>query len=233
MKKSIYAIAIAASLLLSGVKAAGQNLQLHYDFGRDCATSTFEMFRPDKGGSTYCFIDLNYSPRIHGAYIEASREFNFWQDSKVDWLSIHVEYNGGMTMADKANPVSFNNAVLGGLTYSFHNKDFSKTFSVTASYKAIFGNEQVHNFQITGVWNLNFFKNWLSFNGFIDVWREKNPLFSSTYTIVSQPQLWLNLDKIPGWEDAHLSIGTEVELSHNFYQKGFACCPTAGLKYTF
>ncbi|MDO4672577.1 MAG: DUF5020 family protein, partial [Porphyromonadaceae bacterium] len=51
--------------------AYSQNVQLHYDFGRhiydkDLAerprlTSTVEMFHPDKFGSTYFFIDMDYT----------------------------------------------------------------------------------------------------------------------------------------------------------------------------
>jgi hypothetical protein len=130
------------SLLASAVVFAGlsfsanaQNLQLHYDFGRNCATTTVEMFKPDKGGSTFFFVDMDYNPKVSGAYWEISRELNFWQDSKVGWLSAHLEYNGGLNTAAG----SFNNAFLVGATYSGHSKDWTKTWSVTASYKAIPG----------------------------------------------------------------------------------------------
>ena len=109
-------------------KVVAQNVQLHYDFGRNAATTTVEMFRPDGGGSTFFFVDMDYTPKVSGAYWEIAREFCFWQDSKVNWLSVHVEYNGGLnTVAG-----SFNNAILGGLTYSGHSKDWSKTWSLTS-----------------------------------------------------------------------------------------------------
>ena len=216
-------------------KVVAQNVQLHYDFGRNAATTTVEMFRPDGGGSTFFFVDMDYTPKVSGAYWEIAREFCFWQDSKVNWLSVHVEYNGGLnTVAG-----SFNNAILGGLTYSGHSKDWSKTWSLTASYKAIpgtiglNGERQVNNFQITGVWNLDFFDHWLSFNGFADFWREARPWQGTEYIFIAEPQLWVNLNKIKGWDKINLSLGTEVELSSNFVQKGFSIMPAIAAKWIF
>lgn len=223
------------ALSSAAVVSSAQNLQLHYDFSRKSVTSTIEMFKPDKGGSTFFFVDLDYSPKVSGAYWEIARELCFWQDSKAGWLSAHLEYNGGLsTMAG-----SFNNAFLVGATYSGHSKDWSKTWSVTASYKAIpgtvglNGQKQPHNFQITGVWNLDFFKHWLSFNGFVDFWREARPWQGTRFIFVSEPQLWVNLNQIKGWEKVRLSLGTEVELSYNFVDKGFFALPTIAAKWTF
>lgn len=230
----IYSV-LAMVLIIVPTRASAQNVQLHYDFGRNAATTTVEMFRPDSGGSTFFFVDMDYSPKVSGAYWEIAREFNFWQDSKVNWLSVHVEYNGGLnTVAG-----SFNNAILGGLTYSGHSKDWSKTWSITASYKvipgtiALNGEKQPHNFQITGVWNLDFFDHWLSFNGFADFWREARPWQGTKFIFITEPQLWVNLNKIEGWEKINLSVGTEIEMSCNFVQKGFKVMPTAALKWTF
>ena len=230
----IYSV-LAMVLIIVPTRASAQNVQLHYDFGRNAATTTVEMFRPDAGGSTFFFVDMDYSPKVSGAYWEIAREFNFWQDSKVNWLSVHVEYNGGLnTVAG-----SFNNSILAGLTYSGHSKDWSKTWSITASYKvipgtiALNGAKQPHNFQITGVWNLDFFDHWLSFNGFADFWREARPWQGTKFIFITEPQLWVNLNKIEGWEKINLSVGTEIEMSCNFVQKGFKVMPTAALKWTF
>ena len=223
-RKAILTILV---LMFVSLNAVGQNIQLHYDFERKCATSTLEMFRADKAGSTFFFVDLDFNPTMKSAYGEISREFCFWQNSKMNWLSLHVEYNGGLDGA-----FSFNNNWLGGLTYSGHSKDWSKTWSFSAMYKAIPGNSQVHNFQLTGVWNLDFFNHWLSFNGFADFWREVNG--ETEYTFITEPQLWVNLNKIKGMEDTGLSVGTEVELAVNFAgYKGFYARPTVAVKYTF
>ena len=222
-------------MLLSSMNVSGQNIQLHYDMGRSYLTSTVEMFKPDAGGSTFFFIDLNYDPRVTGAYFEISRELCFWQESTADWLSVHLEYNGGL---DTVNG-SYNNSWLGGLTYSGHSDDWSKTWSFSAMYKAIpgtvslLGKKSMHNFQITGVWNMDFFDHWLSFNGFVDFWKEARPWQGTDYIFITEPQLWVNLNKLEGWENINLSVGTEVELSANFVAKGFHAMPTAALKWTF
>lgn len=222
-------------LLLASVRSYGQNVQLHYDFGRKSATTTVEMFRPDTGGSTFFFVDFDYSPKVSGAYWEISRELCFWNKSKVNWLSVHLEYNGGLSTAVG----SFNNAWLAGLTYSGHNKDFSKTWSLSAMYKVIpgtsdaMGKSQIHNFQITGVWNLDFFNHWLSFNGFADFWREMMPFQGTEYIFIAEPQFWVNLWNIKGMEKCGLSFGSEVEMSCNFNGKGFGVMPSVGVKWTF
>lgn len=233
--KRLFISSAVVLLTMHSFDAAGQNLQLHYDFERQTVTSTVEMFRPDDAGSTYFFVDMDYTPKVSGAYFEISREFCFWQESKMNWLSAHIEFNGGLNTADG----SFNNAWLAGATYSGHSKDWSKTWSLSAMYKAIpgtldvAGKCQMHNFQITGVWNLDFFNHWLSFNGFFDLWREVRPWQGTEFIFVSEPQLWVNLRNIKGWEKINLSVGGELEISANFVAKGFHALPTLGAKWTF
>ena len=225
-------LGLAACVNMHQVKA--QNVQLLYDTGRNSITSTVEMFRPDSFGSTYFFVDIDYSPRAVGAYWEISRELCFWQDTDWSWLSAHVEYNGGLT-----NTMSFDNAWLAGATYSGHSADFTKTWSLSALYKAIpgtiglNGKKQVHNFQITGVWGINFAHGWCDFSGFFDFWRQAYPWQGTKYIFMSEPQFWVNLNKIKGMENVNLSVGGEVELSVNFARKGFAALPAVGAKWTF
>lgn len=193
------------------------------------------MFRPDSFGSTFFFVDLDYSTGVKGAYWEISRELCFWQQSKLNWLSVHVEYNGGMSKAAG----SFNNSWLAGATYSGHSKDFSKTWSLSVMYKYIphtvndKGASQVHNYQITGVWGVNFASGWCSFSGFIDFWREWRAWQGTSHILLLEPQLWVNLNKIKGCEKFNLSVGTELELSNNFMAKGFYFVPTLALKWSF
>ena len=248
--KSLMKKLLLVLLLVVGLQATAQNVQLHYDFGRsiyseldDSAeadgratlTTTVEMFRPDKFGSTFFFVDLDYDDGVSGAYWEIARELNFWQQSKMNWLSVHVEYDGGLNRAVG----SYNDAYLAGLTYSGHSKDFSKTWSLSVMYKHIphtinlDGNQANANFQITGVWGIAFAKGWGSFSGFVDFWRECRPWQNTTHILLAEPQLWLNLNKIKGWNDINLSIGTELELSNNFVGKGFYAIPTVAAKWTF
>ena len=229
--KKVYSIltALVMCCLFATEKANAQNLQVQYDLSRGYWTTTTEMFRPDSFGSTYFFVDLDLNPRMTGAYWEISREFNFWQDTDWSWLSVHAEFNGGLSGA-----FSFNNCWLAGATYSGHSADFSKTWSLTASYKAIPGTvglngaKQPHNFQITGVWGINFLDGWCTFSGFFDFWREVE------YIFISEPQFWVNLNSIKGWEKINLSLGGEVEFSVNFAgYKGFYARPAIGAKWTF
>ena len=235
MKKTARLMALIAAMMCLPVASMAQNLQVLYDTNRGCVTSTFEMFRPDAFGSTFCFVDMDYSPKAVGAYTEISRELCFWQDSEWNWLSVHAEFNGGLNTAVG----SFNNAWLLGLTYSGHTADFSKTWSVTASYKAIpgtiglKGQKQPHNFQLTGVWGISFLNGWCSFSGFADLWREARSWQGTNFIFISEPQLWVNLNNIEGWENINLSVGGEVELSNNFVAKGFNVMPALGAKWTF
>lgn len=236
MKYSKFFFALLSGLMVfMASDAVGQNLQLHYDFDRRSVTSTVEMFRADGSGSTFFFVDLDYSPKVTGAYWEIARELCFWKESKVSWLSVHVEYNGGLN----TQAGSFNNAFLGGLTYSGHSEDWSKTWSLSAMYKLIpgtvtaAGDKQDHNFQITGVWNLDFFDHWISFNGFADYWREARAWQGTKFIFLAEPQLWVNLNKVRGWDKVNLSFGTEVELSNNFVRKGFCVMPTLAAKWNF
>ena len=70
MKKIISALFLC--MLFSAVpELQAQNIQLHYDFGRSLydkdlkgrplLTSTVEKFHPDNWGSTYFFIDMDYT----------------------------------------------------------------------------------------------------------------------------------------------------------------------------
>ena len=233
MKRNAIVLLFVALVANFASKVEAQNLQVLNDTERGCVTTTLEMFRPDAFGSTFYFVDMDYSPKAVGAYVEIAREFCFWQDSEWDWLSVHAEFNGGL-----AGAYSFNNAWLAGLTYSGHSDDFSKTWSLSAMYKAMPGTmildgllpkEQPHGFQLTGVWGINFANGWCSFSGFADFWRE-----GKTNIFLSEPQLWVNLNKINGWEDIPLSVGGEIELSNNFGgSDGFSVCPAFGAKWTF
>ena len=233
MKKILALLLLVLPCSLMEVKA--QNIQVMYDTGRGCVTSTVEMFRPDAYGSTYFFVDMDCDPKMIGAYWEISRELCFWQDTPLAWLSAHVEYNGGLNTTSG----SFNNAWLAGVTYSGHSKDFSKTWSLSALYKAIpgtvglSGKRQVSNFQITGVWGIEFAKGWCSFSGFFDFWKEARIWQGTEYIFITEPQFWVNLNKIKGWEKIGLSVGGELELSANFVDKGFHALPAIGAKWTF
>jgi hypothetical protein len=224
--------------------ATAQNIQMHYDFGRSLYdefserplwTSTVEDFIADKWGSTYFFIDMDYNNAgVNSAYWEISRELKFWKAP----VSFHVEYNGGNFKGGKNsdggnNFYSVNNAYLLGGTYTFNDKTFTNGFSISAMYKYIQHLNHPHNFQITGTWYCNFAKKLITFDGFFDFWREENVHGKTVF--LSEPQIWLNLNKIKGVDkDFNLSLGSETELSNNFSGRdGFYAIPTIALKWTF
>ena len=185
------------------------------------------MFKPDNWGSTFCFVDMDYGDgKVKSAYWEIFRELKFWEPP----FAIHVEYNGGINYID--------NAYLGGASYTWNNKDFSKGFSIIAMYKYIHHNPEPNNFQLTGTWHLDFLDGKLSFNGFLDFWREKHTDMngnSHDYVFLTEPQFWVNLNKFKRINDKfNLSFGTEWEFSNNFaVLDGFYLNPTLAMKWTF
>ncbi len=236
-------------LYLIAFGAFSQNVQLHYDMGKDRGynTTTVEMFRPDKTGNTFFFIDMDYGgngvkngPSL--AYFEIARCFKLGK-SPFSW---HVEYNGGLFqnyIKGTENPKQYagqpiSNAWLTGVDYSWNAQDFSKGFSLKALYKNIANTTdgKPNNFQLTAVWYLDFAKGKLRFDGFADFWREghtvSNDGFVSNFQdkkfiFLTEPQLWYNFTK-------KFAAGTEVEMSSNFGgHVGFMINPTAAVKYTF
>ncbi len=231
---------ILALMAVAAFTAAAQNVQLHYDFGRNIYTGeeaerakvtlTLEQFKADQWGSWYYFVDVDMSNKFtESAYTEISRELNL---SKKLPLAVHVEYDGGLSRNG-----SFQQAALAGIAYNGHNADFSKTWSVQLLYKQFFKSyDNTHAYasaQLTGVWGLNFFDRKLTFSGFIDFWRGEKADSHGCLVILSEPQLWYNFTK-------HFSIGTEWEFSNNFVynvdpesDKTFFINPTIGIKWNF
>ena len=237
MKKQILSLLLLAMTMTAGA----QNIQVHYDFGRNIYTGeesnrqkvtiTLEQFKADKWGSWYYFVDVDLSSHFtESAYTEISREFNLGKQSP---FAAHIEYDGGLSRNG-----SFQQSALLGAAYNGHTEDFSKTWSVQLMYKQYFKSyDTSHAYasaQLTGVWGLNFFNNKLRFSGFIDFWRgEKAANGHGCLVILSEPQLWYNFNK-------HFSVGTEMEFSNNFVyntdaesSKTFFWNPTLAVKWNF
>jgi hypothetical protein len=216
-------------ILIQGSWLNAQNIQLHYDLGKDrkYLTSTVEMFKPDKWGSTFFFIDMDYGSAknkgVSRAYWELARGLKFWKNP----FEIHVEYNGGFgQLADSVNNRAFqiNDSWLFGGHYTLNNTDFTKVFALQAMYKNIRGRDNL-SFQITGVWTLKFFKNKITCKGFADFWKDKS--VSGSYVFLSEPQFWYNFTP-------NFSLGSEQELSSNYSgHHGFMINPTIAAKWTF
>ena len=244
-KKLFFAAAVAVLAFAQGAKAQ-TNLQTFYDFGKDRGhfTTTLEGFYGDKWGNTFFFIDYDYNHKDSkgvnqspsGSYMEIARCLNFWQNSAVAPLSLHVEYNG---------LVGVNQNFLFGIDYFLHSSDFSNTFNFKLLYKTFSaGATSDIPVQFTFVWGMQdiFGVKGLRFSGFADIWGENvvnfaeeiNPLnyTSDKFVFISEPQLWYNIGQHFGLDNLH--IGTEVELSCNFAGcHGFKVRPCLGTKWVF
>lgn len=236
MKKTIL-LFVGMTLALT---ASAQNIQVHYDFGRNIYTGeeagrqkvtvTLEQFKADQWGSWFYFVDVDLSSHYtESAYTEISREFNLGKQSP---FAAHVEYDGGLSRNG-----SFQQAALAGVAYNGHSADFSKTWSVQLLYKQFFksydNTRSYASAQLTGVWGLNFFNRKCTFSGFIDFWRGEKADNHGCLVILSEPQLWYNFTE-------HFSVGTEWEFSSNFIyntdptsSKTFFWNPTLAVKWNF
>ena len=213
--------------------AGAQNLQLHYNLDEDGAyfTSTVEMFRPDKWGSTFFFIDMDYNVAgikgISLAYWEIARaikpgDFPF---------AFHVEYNGGLGQYEADNiakAFTIEDAWLCGIEHSWNAADYSRGLTLQGLYKYIRGKHDA-SFQLTAVWYWDLFNNRLSFTGFADWWREDFIIEGekTKFVFLAEPQIWYNFNK-------NFAIGSEIELSSNVYNSDILhVMPTIGAKVSF
>ena len=228
-----------ALLAVAALSADAQNIQLHYDFGRNIypdeqpdrqkVTVTVEQFKADNWGSWYYFVDLDLSRKFfRSAYTEISREFNLGKQSPI---AAHIEYDGGLYHASG----SYQQAALLGAAYNGHTADVSKTWSVQMLYKRFFksyDNTSAYNsVQLTGVWGINFAAGKGTFSGFIDFWRGEKANGHGQLVILTEPQIWYNVTK-------NISFGSEIEISDNFIyntynDKSFFINPTLAFKWNF
>ena len=186
------------------------------------------MFKPDKYGSTFFFVDMDYSNDtrhvdngISLGYWEISRSFKW---NKTQKFEPRLEYNGGNLRVDNNFAVPINNAWLVGGQYTFNNADYSKILTLQANYKHIKGAAQESSFQLTAVWGVHLMKGKLSLTGFADLWKQTQ--FGGDFVFLAEPQIWYNACD-------NFSFGGEIELSNNFATVGFSAKPTLAVKWTF
>lgn len=233
MKKLLF----SGLLAVAALTAQAQNVQLHYDLGRNLypdeeagrqkVTMTLEQFKADKWGSWFYFVDVDFSRKfVEGAYTEISREFNIGKKG----FAAHVEYDGGLNRFG-----SFQQSALLGGAWNGHNADFSTTYSVQLMYKRFFKSynytNAYHSFQLTGVWSTTFANKKCTFSGFVDLWRGEKANGHGQLVILAEPQFWCNATE-------HFSVGTEWEISDNFVYntyngKTFFVNPTLAVKWNF
>lgn len=232
-------------LSIAALSVCSQNLQVHFDprrtihgtddFARNYVTTTFEMFKPDKWGSTFMFVDLDFNMKkgnIGLAYMEIARDQNL---GKLP-IKAHVEFNGGLGKTLDHYGFSIENAYLLGASYPFAVGSFN--FSTYAAYKLYTFDKTSHDVQWTLTWNANFFDNKFTMTGFFDIWSQNKNKGKANWTsgkkvvIITEPQFWYNVN-------SNLSLGTEVEITSNFYtnattgkDKAFVN-PTIAAKWNF
>lgn len=232
MKRILY-ISICLFCLTS--LSAQISVQLHRDLGsvlypndlegRAKTTSTIQMQKPDKWGSTFFLVDLEYTRKgIGSTFFKLSRKVSFWDAP----IHIQFDYKGGHSSHN-----AFKNNYLAGGSYTFRGKDFSKFISFSLLYKYIQKHHDPHNFQISCVWKMDFLKRLCSFSGFADWGRDKGRF--GDFTALVKPQLWLNLNQIKGIDkDFNLSVGSVSEITYNQgNMEGFYVVPSLSIKWAF
>ena len=235
MKKNI----LSFFVLLSTVGMYAQEIQLHFDprhalhsdvAPRNYFTATFQMFKPDKWGSTFAFIDLDFNQsrgNIGLAYMEIYRNFKIGNSP----IMPHLEYNGGTARGGNNSGFSIPNAYLAGASFVHPSGEINIETYLAYKYNAF--NKVSNDVQWTGIWNANFCNDKLTVTGFIDVWTENKNRDKSggkkKVILLTEPQFWYNVDK-------HLAFGSEIEISNNFYSNydnKLYICPTIAGKWTF
>lgn len=215
-----------ALMILSFASLNAQNLQLHYDFrhslyGGELSTenyftATYEMFKADENGSTFMFIDydFSYDQKNPGLiYGEISHDFKL----KKCPIQPHIEYNGGLgSIKGTTTSFSIPNSFLAGASYPFQlGNVFMSTYVV---YKLNAFKKVSHDAQWTVTWSTSLFNKKLTIDGFMDTWSENRDR-EGTKTVsgkklifLSEPQFWYDITP-------KISFGSETEISRNFHGK--------------
>lgn len=223
-------------IIIIAFNAYPQNLQMHYDFGKDrhYFTSTVEMFKPDEYGSTFFFIDFDYNfpgnNSISLAYFEISRYITIYKK-----LSLTIQYNDGIIVSGSTplnNAFTLNQTWLGGISYPV---DLGfVTINTDLLFRKTYGSEAPDG-QITFTWFVPFIEGKINFTGFMDIWsqdkliRAQAPSSGNKEVVfLTEPQIWYNFTN-------HLAGGTEIEVSNNFlpFQDKVQVNPTLALKWNF
>jgi hypothetical protein len=236
MKKHLL---LSLLLLLVSVISYSQEIQLHFDprhalhsdvAPRNYFTATFQMFKPDKWGSTFGFIDMDFNQskgNIGLAYLEIYRNIKIGNSP----IMPHIEFNGGIVRGANNSGFSIPNAYMLGASFV---RTFGKVNIETyIAYKYNAFDKVSNDVQWTGIWNTSLCNDKITLTGFIDVWTENKDRVTGKggkkVILITEPQFWYNVDK-------HLAFGSEIEISNNFYanyNNKLYVCPTIAGKWTF
>ena len=237
MNRTILILGISFALSLSGI---AQNLQIHYDgtkgsnsaTKREYITTTFEMFKPDSLGSTFCFMDIDFNgPRNEPslAYFEISRNIAF----KAIPFDFHIEYNGGLLFNNKNSNfgINFPHVAIVGISKSI--LIGKSVISTYIGYRYDDSSLKHNDIQWTITYTVPINANKITLTGFIDFWTHDKPNTNSStpekqIVFIMEPQIWYNIS-------SEFALGGEIEVSKNFLaiSNNFEFFPTVALKYTF
>ncbi len=227
-------------LIVSSFSIYAQNLQLHFDprhalhgdkiSEKNYFTATFEMFKPDKWGSTFMFVDLDFNQsrgNIGTAYMEIARDIKLGKSP----IMAHVEFNGGVGNAENFG-FSIANAYMAGASYStMIGKANIGTYLV---YKYNAFAKVSNDVQWTVTWGVDLLNNKVRICGFLDVWtQDKKATLGDGHSgkhivLLTEPQFWYNLTP-------NLALGSEIEISNNFLKRKDKAYinPTIAAKWNF
>lgn len=241
MKKLLLILCLIVPLM-------GQNLQVHYEFrgDRNYLTSTLEQFTGDKLGLTYWFISAAYTDLggtnhlAEGSVTSVYGEFyRFFNIPKTNGLMAGIQYNDGLAvysgfdMQSTLFGTAFGRTWLAGLAYNVPVGKMHVLTTVWLRKKQGYD----YDWQLTLAWGHNFANDKLTFNGFFDLWGEResvdadNPSSINPYKIVllTEPQLYYNINP-------HLALGVKTQVSVNFeygYDGQLRFAPTVAARWNF
>lgn len=247
MKKLVtFGIAALALLFSMSVNAFADEyfskteVQVHIDSNRDTywnkaaiATLTTEHFSEWKYGDVFLFLDIegkdDYSTEAACFYYEIAPRFSLNKMLDVD---LSTPLTGDIYLAGQ-----FNDGIPQGGT-DYINRVWLYGMSVDFKFQPDYGfsNLSVYvrdektrdtSYQVTLAWGQPFTIGGLSlaFNGFMDIWKDDEKT-----VLITEPQLRLNLSSFFDKDNflSNCSIGTEIEISRDFFDKdaGWIINPT-------
>lgn len=243
------ALFVGLLVVLNQIMSA-QNIQVHYDFGRHvypvvqdgrpAITATVEQKGADKYGDTFYFVDMNFqSAGAVQANWKFLRNIRLWK-APISW---HVRYDGGLKFLRANTPdpsgtpaVILKDAFFTGATYHYFSPDRRLMLNLIGAYKYIKGHSQPHNWEGTLVWNYTPGQGLFNATGFATLWQERDKRlgWDTQYKFMSQPQFWINLNRIKGISpDFRLSLGSEIRISKNVDAPQWLVVPTLALRWSF
>lgn len=203
-------------------------IQIHADFDRkpaeeDIWTGTIEHFSTWKYGDNFFFVDIegkpDFSTSADSIYLEYAPRLSM--DKVFETTILPSTFLGDLNLIGQYNGSDqsyINDAWLFGVSIDFEGQPNFGYSHIDIMVRD--EDTQNSSWQVSFIWGQPFSIGPLNldFKGFADYWHDDNGEI-----FISEPQLRLNLDSFFG-KDHLLSktcIGTEVEITHDFFGAGY------------